>query len=452
MADSPRPSQLWRPAALAAAICALAGCGGQSGSNQAAAVAQGYERALLTGNGRAACSLMGARVRREFGASATSCAQAVALVAPAPRDASSGYPIVTAVRVDGAQATATLRSTAGVSTLPLSREGGHWRVTGRLHYVSRNWLQADYRLQNAGTLSASAVASILDERVSRLIDSRVTAWAIGPDEVRVQVAEPVRLSDLARVTRREEKRLAFYDWEADALTPAGTPVAEGLHNRDGSAMLISQGSGSKLPGTTGGLPLRAAVKLAAAQRPIAGVGRSQRQVRGVPRGWTVLAGEDPSTQYFVLRDREALSSSDIRDSYLTVDGSGRPAIGIRFTSHGARALQRLTAEVARRGAMLSTPQLAVNQHFAVALDGKLLSVVFVNYHIYRLGIPADEATDIGGGFSPATADLLAREIGAPPLPADLQLIRTTTFSRRLPPGADLPAGGTKGPRQPAGPA
>jgi preprotein translocase subunit SecD len=161
---------------------------------------------------------------------------------------------------------------------------------------------------------------------------------------------------------------------------------------------------------------------------------------------------EPSAQYFVLRDREALSRSDITDAYLTIDGNGQSAIGIRFTPHGARAFQTLSKEVARRGAMLSTPQLAVNQHTALALDGKLLSVVFVNYHVYRLGIPADEATDIEGGFSPATADLLAKEISAPPLPADLQLIRTTTFSRRVPPGADLPAGGTTGPRQPAGPA
>ena len=102
--------------------------------------------------------------------------------------------------------------------------------------------------------------------------------------------------------------------------------------------------------------------------------------------------------------------------------------------------------------MLSTPQLALNQHTALALDGKLLSVVFVNYHVYRAGIPADGATDIGGGFSPASADLLAKEISAPPLPVDLQLIRTTRFSRRVPAGADLPAGGTTGPRPPAGPA
>lgn len=445
MAD---PSRVWRPAALAAVVGLLAGCGGQPRSVQVTAVAQGYEHALLTDNGRAACSLMSAQVRRLFGSSLTACAQAVDLVAPSGRDT----PVVTAVRIHGARATATLRNKAGISTLPLSREGGQWRVDGRLHYISRNWLQADYRLRNAGGLSASAVASIVDERVRRLIGPLDSTQAIGADEVRIAVAEPVRLADLGLVTRREEKRLAFYDWEATVLTPAGTPVANGLRKHDGSAMLISQGSGSEPPGTTGGLPLRAALKLAAAQRPIAGAGPSQRQIRGVPRGWTVLAGEEPSAQYFVLRDREALSRSDITDAYLTIDGNGQSAIGIRFTPHGARAFQTLTREVARRGAMLSTPQLAVNQHTALALDGKLLSVVFVNYHVYRLGIPADEATDIEGGFSPATADLLAKEISAPPLPADLQLIRTTRFSRRVPPGADLPAGGTTGPRQPAGPA
>jgi hypothetical protein len=442
---------MWSPAALVAAIGVLAGCGGQAGGSQVRAVAQGYERALLTDNGRTACSLMSTSVRREFGTSETACAQAVALLAPARHEASSRYPTVTAVRVNGARATATLRSSAGVSTLPLSREGGHWRVAGRLHYVSRNWLQADYRLRSTGGLDASAVAIILSERARRLIDPLATAWAIGPHEVRVQLAEPVRLADLAPVTRREQGRLAFYDWEANVLTPTGTPVAAGIRSRDGTAMLISQGSGSEPPGATGGLPIRAAMKLASAQPPIAGPGPVQRRIRGVPRGWTVLVAEGPGAQYFVLRDREALTRSDITDSYLTVDGSGRPAIGIRFTPHGARALQRLTAEVARRGAMLSTPQLAVNQHFAVALDGKLLSVVFVDHHVYRLGIPADDATDIGG-FSPTTADLLAKEIGAPPLPADLQLIRATTFSRRLPAGSDLPAGGTTGPRQPAGPA
>lgn len=445
MAD---PFRVWLAATLVVVVGVLAGCGGQAGSVQVAAVAQRYEQALLTDNGRAACSLMSAQVRGVFGRSLTACAQAIAPLAPGGRATAT----VTAVRIHGTRATATVRSTAGVSTLPLSRERGHWRVAGRLHYISRNWLQADYRLRNAGGLSASGVASILDERVRRLIGPLASTQAIGPNEVRVVVAEPVQPADLRRVTRREEKRLAFYDWEANVLTPAGTPVAKGLPDGDGGAMLISQGAGSEAPGTTGGLPLRSAMKLAAKQRPIAGAGPSQRRVRGVPRGWTVLAGEDPSGEYFVLRDREALSRSDVTDAYLTTGGDGQPAVGIRFTPHGARAFQRLTAEVARRGAMPSTPQLAVDQHFAVALDGRLLSVVWVNHDVHLLGIPADQAIDIEGGFSPATADLLAKEISAPPLPADLQLIRTTTFSRRVPPGSDLPAGATTGPRQPAGPA
>jgi preprotein translocase subunit SecD len=226
-------------------------------------------------------------------------------------------------------------------------------------------------------------------------------------------------------------------------------------------MLISQGSGTDPPGATGGLTLRAALTLAAAQRPIAGVRPSQPTVRGVPRGWTVvaglppsraavLAGADPGARYFVLRDRAALSRSDITDAYLNFDARGRPVIGIRFTPGGARAFQRLTAEIARRGAMLSTPQLAVNQHLAAVVDGKLISVIFVNYHVYRLGIPSDEATDIAGGFTPLTADHLAKKIAAAPLPADLQLIRATTVSRPVIPGSDLPGGGTTAPRQPAG--
>ena len=135
------------------------------------------------------------------------------------------------------------------------------------------------------------------------------------------------------------------------------------------------------------------MKLAAAQRPVAGASPPLHEAHGVPPGWTVEAG-----------------------------------------------------------AMLSSPGLAVNQHFAAVLDGKLLSVICVNHHVYSFGIPADEATDIAGGFTPVTADRLAKQIAAEPLPADLQLIRATTVSRRVPPGSDLPGGGTTAPRRPAGPA
>ena len=61
-------------------------------------------------------------------------------------------------------------------------------------------------------------------------------------------------------------RLSFYDWEANALTPNGKPVAGQVAVQDPHAMTISQGAGGA-PGQpgSGGLPLYQAVKLASKQ-------------------------------------------------------------------------------------------------------------------------------------------------------------------------------------------
>ena len=62
-------------------------------------------------------------------------------------------------------------------------------------------------------------------------------------------------------------RLLLYDWEANALTPSGKPVASVLLTRDPSALAISQAAGSQAPGSPGAasMPLYQAVKLAAKQ-------------------------------------------------------------------------------------------------------------------------------------------------------------------------------------------
>ena len=452
MADTTAPgtrrrSHLHCFAATVATLGVLTGCGGQSAGDQVAAVARAYNRALVTADGHMVCALLTSSLRHELTGSGgsgqpTSCAEFISFAAAARHQDYAPHQIVTAVHITGSRASVTLRGRAGVSTLPLKREAGRWRVAGPVHYLSRNWLVVDYRLRHPGGLSASAVASILDRRARTIIGALVQTQAIGPDEVRIAVAEPTRLADLASVTRRDGGRLAFYDWEANALTPSGTPVSRELRTPDAAAMLISQGSTTERPGAIGGLPLRAAVKLAAAQRPVAGVRPSQPEVPGVPRGWMVVAGEDPGARYFVLRDRPALSRSDITDAFETFDARGRPAIGIRFTPDGGRSFQRLSAEIARRGAALSTPRLALYQHFAAVLDGKLVSVIFVDHHVYPHGIPTPDATDISGDFGSLSGYQLAKRIAAPPLLADLQLIRATTVTRRSVPGSDRPAGAT----------
>lgn len=66
----------------------------------------------------------------------------------------------------------------------------------------------------------------------------------------------------------DDSRLLFYDWEANALTLPGLPVARALlHGHHQAAMRISEGAPGAAPGQSGAgsLPLYGAVRLAARQ-------------------------------------------------------------------------------------------------------------------------------------------------------------------------------------------
>jgi preprotein translocase subunit SecD len=237
------------------------------------------------------------------------------------------------------------------------------------------------------------------------------------------VAEPATLADLAAVSQRAAGRLAFYDWGADALTPDGQPVSDGLRRHGATAVLISQGSGTEPPGTgAGSVSRHDAVRLASRQRPRAGA---------VVRAWAPISGASADApQYYVLRDRPALSRADITEAYAESDPLGHPDIVLSFTPQGMRRLHDLTAEVARRGATVSSPSLSLNQHIAAVVDGRLLSVLYVDFRAHPDGISPVDGAQITGGFSPTAAQQIATEIEAPPLPAELELVDSTTFTRR----------------------
>lgn len=365
-------------AALAAAGAVLAGCAGTSARNQVTAVARAFARAddqpFLARNGRTLCALMTPSLRRELTGSAGvpargGCADLIADADGTTRDAWIVDPMVSAVRIRGSRASATIRTNAGVGVLPLAREAGRWRVAGAVRYTSRIWLRADYRLKTFGSLSASSVASILVHRSEAIIGALAEAQAIGPDEVRLSVPAPARLADLRLVTQRSAGRLALYDWAKDALTPAGEPVTDQLRRRDASAILISQGEGTDPPGAAGGLSLHAALKLAAAQRPVSGAAPSRGDMPGVPPGRMVVAAPVPGDptgilQFFVLRDQPALSRADIAGVSASIGPRGEPDILLEFTRHGAQAFQALTGRspaAAPRSAVPRSPCISTSQ-------------------------------------------------------------------------------------------
>jgi SecD/SecF fusion protein len=123
--------------------------------------------------------------------------------------------------------------------------------------------------RQASVVTPAAIArtiEIMRQRIAPVVPG-VTVSSTG-DEIFVRVPGSTRSSEaqlLALVA--PGGRLAFYDWEANALTPSGKPVASLLHTQDHNVLVLSQGGGSASPGSpgAGSMSLYAAAKLASQQ-------------------------------------------------------------------------------------------------------------------------------------------------------------------------------------------
>jgi hypothetical protein len=117
--------------------------------------------------------------------------------------------------------------------------------------------------------------------------------------------------------------------------------------------------------------------------------------------------DDPHARFFVLRDNEALSGSAVTKPAQSRDQATGPAVTFGFTAAGQAAFRRVTADVAHRGARASGSGQVLNQHFAVALDGQLLTVPQIDSKSYPDGINTSSA-DVTGAMSVQSArDLVA---------------------------------------------
>jgi hypothetical protein len=210
--------------------------------------------------------------------------------------------------------------------------------------------------------------------------------------------------------------LAFYDWEGQVLAPNGKTVASQLPSPSPAVMNISQGNGSAAPGTLGAgcVPLQQALALARK----AGTGKplhteyvGRRLIR-VPVGYTVLqaaAGPgQPSDGYFVVRGFPGLSNAELADvKASTAPGTRTPDVEFGFTATGRRGFETMTRSIARQGAAVSSPGQSLNQHFAIALDNRLIEVPFVDYKQFPDGVNSDHGPEIIGTLTKRSARDLA---------------------------------------------
>jgi SecD/SecF fusion protein len=177
-----------------------------------------------------------------------------------------------------------------------------------------------------------------------------------------------------------------------------------------------------------------------------GVTASEGEVLTIPQGWVVVQAvpasfahptpiADPSAQFFVLRDNVALRGSDITNPQQSSDpNTGEPDVSFGFTSHGQSAFQTVTAQIARRGDLVSGLGQTYNQHFAVALGGEtnqLITVPYIDYKQYPDGINGNNGADISGSFTVTSAQDLANELRLGALPINLKLISESQVSATL---------------------
>jgi SecD/SecF fusion protein len=150
-----------------------------------------------------------------------------------------------------------------------------------------------------------------------------------------------------------------------------------------------------------------------------------------------ISQQSPNS-YYVLNDNPVLTGADITNPQQSFDegsgGTGAPNVTFGFTSHGKSVFQRVTREIAHRGQeaqLPGVPKEAAQQHFAVVLDGQLITNPSIDYTKYPEGIDTTTGSQISGGFTITSAQNLANELQSGSLPIRLSLISRSQVSATL---------------------
>jgi SecD/SecF fusion protein len=139
-----------------------------------------------------------------------------------------------------------------------------------------------------------------------------------------------------------------------------------------------------------------------------------------------------NTGYYVLRDRVALSGSEITNPEQSTDSSsGEPDVTFGFTGKGANAFSNVTETIAHRGDFDQFGGQKDYQHFAIALDNQLVTVPYIDYTTDLDGIPAGGGSEISGGFTLTSAQALASQLRLGALPIKLVRISESQVSSTL---------------------
>ena len=163
------------------------------------------------------------------------------------------------------------------------------------------------------------------------------------------------------------------------------------------------------------------------------------EVITVPRGLFLAYEEAPKLQtrdagmiktWYIFQNNPGLTGQDVTEARSTIQtgglGSRDRIVTLQFTGDGQDKFADITRQLATDGQLKSALQ-----HFAIILDGKIVSNPSVDYNQYPTGISGDNGAEINGSFSQGEADTLAKQINSGALPIQLEVISQKQVSATL---------------------
>jgi SecD/SecF fusion protein len=314
------------------------------------------------------------------------------------------------------------------------------------------------------------------DRAIEIIRKRTDAFGVSEPEISRVGSDSIRigLPDVSNATTASEQvgqtaQLYFYDWEPNVVpNPAKTnvPRADSSFGRLYDAVTVAsqqQPECFENKCTTSGPQYY--LFNSQTHQWIAGPSEKrgdlfaelpgQRQpanseILAVPQGTLVVQREGPngqpapenpndtSAQWFVIRDRPALSGTNIKDPKPSFDQFNQPTVTFNFTDTGREEFSAVTKAIAQRGLQNAPPGVAGNPqladqysgHFAIVLDQQIKSRPIINFVENPNGIDGRTGAEING-LSLDESQNLAKILQFGALPVTLTQISSSTVSATL---------------------
>jgi SecD/SecF fusion protein len=317
---------------------------------------------------------------------------------------------------------------------------------------------------------------IMRERVDQLGVAEPEILRSGEDQINVNLPDVKNASE-AEQQVGQVAQMFFYDWEKNVLGDNGQPdptnpnvtgdgqagSGAGAHSLFEAVQIAAKRPAHKYPLDThsgeyygvaekqqtvvcGPQETTSALKSdceAALKKPAfrnLGVTYPELKITKVNEGTVIVRAEQPddskqkTDQWYVLNDDPVLRGTDIKNPEQNFDELNAPNVTFDFTGSGRKTWQKVTREIAQRGAAQHVPgqdPQAAYQHFAIRLDQDLISVPYIDYQRNPDGIDASNGSEISGGFTIRSAQRLANLLKTGALPLKLELISQSQVSATL---------------------